>query len=121
MDINFIVFVMSDRCEVYLSKNFYIHKIKHKIKRILGIMGVFNDNPAGKKPRLRLGYGTANRARKSVKLLKKQPHQYQVQATQTLYYRAKYHKHQTKGMRNAMKILGKFRKTLKNKHVKNII
>ena len=77
-------------------------------------MGVFNDNPPTKKPRLRLGYGTPNRARKSVKLLKKQPHQYQVQATQTLYYRAKYHKHQTKGMRNAMKILGKFRKTLKN-------
>jgi hypothetical protein len=82
-------------------------------------MGVFNDNPSGKKPKLRLGYGTANRARKSVKLLKKQPRQYQIQATQTLYYRAKYHKHQTKGMRNAMKILGKFRKTLKKqKHKK---
>jgi hypothetical protein len=83
-------------------------------------MGVFNNNPSGKKPRLHLGYGTPNRARRSVKLLKKQPRQYQVQATQTLYYRAKYHKHQTnrrwpaaKGMRNAMKILGKFRKTLK--------
>lgn len=76
-------------------------------------MGVFSDNPSGKKSRLRLGYGTANRARRSVKLLKKQPYHYQVQASQTLYYRAKYHKYQTKGMRNAMKILSKFRKTLK--------
>ena len=33
-------------------------------------MGVFNDNPPTKKPKLRLGYGTANRARRSVKLLK---------------------------------------------------
>ena len=72
-------------------------------------MGVFNDNPSGKKPRHRLGYGTPNRARKSVKLLKTQPYQYQVQAIKTLYYRAKYHKYQTnrrwpaaKGMRNAM-------------------
>ena len=82
-------------------------------------MGVFNNNPSGKKPRLHLGYGTPNRARRSVKLLKKQKRQYQVQAIQTLYYRAKYHKHQTKGMRNAMKILGKFRKTLKKqKHKK---
>lgn len=77
-------------------------------------MGVFNDNPPNKKPKLHLGYGTANKARRSVKLLKKQPKQYQYQAAHTLYYRAKYHKHQTKGMRNAMKILGKFRKTLKN-------
>jgi hypothetical protein len=78
-------------------------------------MGVFNDNPPTKKSRLRLGYGTANKARKSVKLLKKQPLQYQVQAAHTLYYRAKYHKYQTKGMKEAQKIYGKFLKTLKRK------
>jgi hypothetical protein len=78
-------------------------------------MSVFNDNPPNKKPKLKLGYGTANKARRSIKLLKKQPKLYQHQASTTLYYRAKYHKHQTKGMRNAMKILGKFRKTLKRK------
>jgi hypothetical protein len=76
-------------------------------------MGVFNDNPNGKKPKLRLGYGSANKARRSVKLLKKQPRQYQTQAAYTLYYRAKYHKHQTKGMKEAEKIYGKFIKTLK--------
>jgi len=78
-------------------------------------MAVFNDNPKGKKPRLRLGYGTANRARRSIKLLKKQPRQYQSQAAHTLYYRAKFHKHQTQGMRNAAKIYKKFLKTLKNR------
>jgi hypothetical protein len=76
-------------------------------------MAVFNDSPPGKKPRLRLGYGTANRARRSIKLLKKQPKQYQMQAAHTLYYRAKYHKHQTEGMRQAMKMYRKFLQTLK--------
>lgn len=77
-------------------------------------MAVFNDNPKGKKRRLRLGYGTANKARKSIKLLRKQPLQYQTQVAHTMYYRAKYHKYQTKGMRNATKIYKKFINTLKN-------
>jgi hypothetical protein len=76
---------------------------------------LFNDNPPNKKSRLKLGYGTAAKARRSIKLLKKQPLVYQHQAATTLYYRAKFHKHQTKGMRNAMKIWGNFRKTLKHK------
>ncbi len=77
--------------------------------------GVFNDNPPNKKPKLRLHYGSANNARKSIKKLKKQPRQYQHQAAHTLYHRAKYHKYQTKGMKNAMRIYGKFLKTLKRK------
>lgn len=81
-------------------------------------MPLFNDNPHSKKPKLRLGYGTANKAKRSIRLLKKQPRQYQTQVAHTLYYRAKYHKHQTKGMRNAQKIYGKFLKTLKNKHTR---
>jgi len=82
-------------------------------------MGVFNDNPSGKKPRLRLGYGTAKKAKRSVKLLQKQPRAYQTQAAHTLYFRAKFHKHQTQGMRNAMKIYKKFLQTLKHKKIKN--
>ena len=78
-------------------------------------MAVFNDNPPNKKPRLRLGYGTANRARKSIRKLKKQPYQYQVLTAHTLYSRAKYHKHQTEGMKNAAKIYRKFLQTLKQK------
>jgi hypothetical protein len=76
-------------------------------------MAVFNDRLPGKKSKIRLGYGTANRARKTIKLLKKQPLMYQLQAGHTMYYRAKYHKHQTKGMKNAMKIYKKFLNTHK--------
>ena len=78
-------------------------------------MAVFNDNPKGKTHRLKLGYGTAEKARASVKKLKKQPLAYQTLTAHTLYYRAKFHKHQTKGMRDAMKIYGRFLQTLKNK------
>jgi hypothetical protein len=88
--------------------------LKNKEADIIG-MAVFNDNPPNKKPKLRLGYGTANRARKSIKKLKKQSRQYQMQAAHTLYYRAKYHKHQTTGMKNAAKIYRKFLQTLKRK------
>ena len=77
-------------------------------------MAVFNDNPQGKKPKLHLGYGTANKARRSIRLLRKQSLKYQTQAAYTMYYRAKYHKHQTKGMKNAQKLYGRFLKTLKN-------
>jgi hypothetical protein len=80
-------------------------------------MGVFNDNLTGKKPRLKLKYSSADRARKSIRLLKKQPRQYQTQIGYTMYHRAKYHKYQTKGMKNAMKIYKRFLQTLKkNKH-----
>ena len=78
-------------------------------------MAVFYNNPSTKKPRLRLGYGSANKARASVKKLRKEPRQYQSQAAHTLYSRAKYHKYQTKGMREAQKVYGKFIKTLKHK------
>ena len=46
-------------------------------------MAVFNDNPLTKKPRLRLGYGSANKARASVKKLRKEPRQYHSQAAHT--------------------------------------
>lgn len=76
--------------------------------------GVFNDNPPGKRRKIRLGYGTAKRARNSVKKLRRLTNkQYKSQVAHTLYYRAKYHKHQTPGMREAMKIYAKFIKTLK--------
>lgn len=77
-------------------------------------MGVFNTNPKGKKPHLKLAYSSAEKARKSVRLLKKQPRQYQTLMGYTLYHRAKYHKHQTKNMRNSMKIYKRFLKTLKH-------
>jgi hypothetical protein len=82
-------------------------------------MAVFNDPPPGKRPRIKLGYGTAKRARASIRRLKKEPRVYQLQAAHTLYARAKYHKHQTEGMRNAMRIYGQFLQTLKSTHKKS--
>jgi hypothetical protein len=78
-------------------------------------MAVFNDNPSTKKRRLRLSYGTATKARESVRKLKKQPHQYQILTAHTMYSRAKYHKHQTVGMRAAAKVYKKFIQTLKKR------
>jgi hypothetical protein len=78
-------------------------------------MPVFNDNPPYKKRRLRLGYGTAVKARRSIRLLRKQSRQYQVLTAHTMYSRAKYHKHQTEGMREAAKVYRKFIQTLKQK------
>ena len=73
---------------------------------------LFNDNPRGA-PRTRgIGYGTAERARKSIKLLRNKPKAYQRQVATTMYYRAKYHKYQNEGMRQDMKVWGEYIKSL---------
>ena len=73
---------------------------------------LFNDNPRGA-PRTRgIGYGTAEKARKSIKLLRNKPKAYQRQVATTMYYRAKYHKYQNEGMRQAMKVWGEYIKSL---------
>jgi hypothetical protein len=65
---------------------------------------LFNDNPRGA-PRTRgIGYGTAEKAQKSIHLLKGKPAAYRQQVATTMYYRAKYHKYQNEGMRQAMKV-----------------
>ena len=74
---------------------------------------LFNDNPRGR-PKLRtLGYGTRKKALNSVKALRKMPAAYQHQAATTMFYRAKFHARQTPGMREAMRVYGRFLKTLK--------
>jgi hypothetical protein len=76
---------------------------------------LFNDNPRGR-PRLRsLGYGTEEKAKASVKALKRMPLAYQRQAATTMFYRAKYHANQTADMRAAMRIYSQFLKTLKRR------
>jgi hypothetical protein len=78
---------------------------------------VFKNPPFTKKPRLRLHYSSKKSAIDSIKKLKKQKDiRYQRQAATTLYYRAKYHKYQTKGMKNAAIVYKRFLQTLKNKH-----
>ena len=72
---------------------------------------LFNDNPKGPS-KVKAQYGTAERARRTLKRLRGKPKAYQRQVATTMYYRAKHHKFQTKGMRNAMKIYGHFLQSL---------
>ena len=71
---------------------------------------LFNDRPASKgtRRRVRLGYGTAAKARATVKALRKQPRGYARRSAQTMYFRAKYHAQQTANMRAAMKVYKKY-------------
>jgi hypothetical protein len=79
---------------------------------------LYDDNPRGA-PRMKgLGYGDAKRATRSVHRLAKMPYAYQIQAAQTMYFRAKYHANQTDGMRNAMRIYGRFLRVTRRKHRK---
>lgn len=68
---------------------------------------LFNDNPKGPS-KVKAQYGTAERARQTLKRLKGKPSAYQRQVATTMFYRAKHHKYQTKGMKNAMKIYKSF-------------
>ena len=77
-------------------------------------MALFNDwRPAEgsktrRRHRVRLGYGTAAKARATIKALRKQPRDYARRAAQTMYFRAKYHAQQTDDMRAAMKEYERF-------------
>ena len=74
---------------------------------------LFNDNPRGAPRTKGIGYGTAEKARKSIRHLRGKPKAYQMQVATTMYYRAKYHKYQNKGMREAMKVWGDYIQKLK--------
>ena len=64
---------------------------------------LFNDNPKGPS-KIKAQYGTAERARQTIKRLKGKPKDYQRQVATTMLYRAKYHKYRTKDMEEAMKV-----------------
>ena len=74
---------------------------------------LFNDNPRGHPRTKGIGYGTAQRARKSIKKLKGKSKTYRKQVATTMYYRAKHHKYQNKGMREAMKVWKNYIQTLR--------
>jgi hypothetical protein len=69
---------------------------------------LFNSNPTGHPRTTGIGYGSADKARKSLKKIRDKSVAYQKQVATTMYYRAKYHKYQTSGMREAMKVYGKW-------------
>jgi hypothetical protein len=74
-------------------------------------MALFNDRRSTRRRRVRLGYGTAEKARATVKALRGQPRGYARRAAQTMYFRAKYHAQQTPDMREAMKVYKAYLKT----------
>jgi len=58
--------------------------------------------------RSHLHYGTAAKARQTLRYLKKKTLGEQRRSAQSMYQRAKYHAQQTNGMRAAMKVYAKF-------------
>jgi len=85
-------------------------------------MGIFNDGPKGYVPRVKLHYGDPERARESIKKLRRESRGYQYRGARTMYSRAKYHAHQTEGMRKSMKLYGSFLRSLgrtKKRTIKN--
>jgi hypothetical protein len=69
-------------------------------------MAVFNDSV--KTPSVKAGYGTRKKARNTLRRLRTVSRTKARQVARTMYYRAKYHKYQTPGMRNAMKLYRDF-------------
>jgi hypothetical protein len=69
-------------------------------------MGVFSDSV--KTPSVKAGYGTRKKARNTLRRLRSVTRTKARQVARTMYYRAKYHKYQTPGMRNAMNVYGRF-------------
>jgi hypothetical protein len=69
---------------------------------------LYNDNPRGRPQTPGLGYGSAAKARYSLKKIRRKTRAYQTQVATTMYYRAKHHKYQTPGMREAMDVYKRF-------------
>jgi hypothetical protein len=67
---------------------------------------LFNDTR--KKRPSRLHYGSPNKARQTIKYLRTRPYPEQIRGAQTMFYRAKFHAKQTKGMREAMRLYKRF-------------
>jgi hypothetical protein len=74
-------------------------------------MAIFN-NPTTP-PKIKAAYGTAKKARNTIRRLRKETRKQQQQTARSMFFRAKYHKYQTPGMRNAMKVYGDFLKYTK--------
>lgn len=76
-------------------------------------MPIFND--AKHKPAIKAGYGTAKKARNTLRRLRHVTRSKARQVAQTMYFRAKYHKYRTEGMKDAMKIYKNFLKKSQQK------
>jgi hypothetical protein len=85
-----------------------IEKLKSKLKSI-----ELYTNAHPKSTTKGTGYKNKTVAKKSLLLIRNKPKIYQYLVVNTLYQRAKYHKHQTKEMRDAMKIFAQWIKKYK--------
>jgi hypothetical protein len=72
---------------------------------------LFNSPKGGPKTR-GIKYATAANARKSIKLIRRKDKTRRKSIAMRMYYRAKYHKYQTPGMRGAMKVWKKYIDTI---------
>jgi hypothetical protein len=89
----------------YLKSPKYRSKRKSRSrKRYDGSANKSLYNNGRKKPKTITGYGTKEKALETLKNIKKFDKTYQKQVVNTMYNRAKYHKYQTKGMRDSMKV-----------------
>lgn len=59
-----------------------------------------------------LHYGSAKKARQTIRYLRRKPRAEKIRGAQTMYFRAKYHAKQTADMRGAMKVYSKYLKGL---------
>ena len=73
-------------------------------------MALFNSTK--RRGKSRLHYGTAKKARQTIKYLRTLERGKQIQGAQAMMLRAKFHKHQTADMREAMALYKQFLKTL---------
>jgi predicted GIY-YIG superfamily endonuclease len=60
------------------------------------------------RPKIKSGYGSRKIALQTIKNLKRKSRIYKKQIINTMYNRAKFHKYQTSGMRDAMKVFKKY-------------
>ena len=71
---------------------------------------LFN-NKKNKTRKSHLHYATAKKARQTIKYLKTRPRGEQIRGAQSMFFRAKYHAHQTPDMRAAARVYAKFLKS----------
>jgi hypothetical protein len=69
-------------------------------------MALFNDTR--KKSKSKLHYGSANKARQTIKYLKTRPKRERLRSAYAMYHRAKYHAKQTANMQEAMNVYENF-------------
>jgi hypothetical protein len=68
---------------------------------------LYNTPPGGPKTR-GIKYATGANARASIKKIAGKPAGYRKNVAMRMYYRAKFHKYQTPGMRDAMRVWKKY-------------